>query len=143
VEVSGTILGGISQVGNGCLLRRVVFERVPGRLGSRPWPSRPCSTSSTRTIELPPLDDLVRTAAAGDTSSTRMAGGACWRPRNVTGWWRGCGRCARNLLCEVITPESAPDTLELARRHGRPELKAFSSASTTCRRRASSWCSAA
>ena len=30
-----------------------------------------------------------------------------------------------NLLCEAIMPENAAATLELARRHGRPELRAF------------------
>jgi hypothetical protein len=82
--------------------------RLHGRSSCRRW---------TIWYELPPPATLVVRG---------WPGGACWRPRNVTGWWRGCGRCARNLLCEVITPESAPDTLELARRHGRPELKAFS-----------------
>ncbi|RLM99477.1 BTB/POZ and MATH domain-containing protein 1-like [Panicum miliaceum] len=79
------------------------------------------------TDELPPLDDLV-CATPGSvpsaTSWTRFAGdlpAAADRYQLVERMRPMC----ENLLCEMITPECAAATLELARRHGRPELKAF------------------
>ncbi|KAK8458721.1 hypothetical protein SEVIR_3G426450v4 [Setaria viridis] len=83
------------------------------------------------TDELPPLDDLVRAATAGDssvpsseTSRTRMARDLLAAAERYQLVERMRPLC-ENLLCEVITPEDAAATLELARRHGRQELKAF------------------
>jgi len=82
------------------------------------------------TDELPPLDDLVERYTPGSssvppaTSWTRMAGellAAADRYQLVERMRPMC----ENLLCEMMTPECAAATLEVARRHRRPELKAF------------------
>ncbi|OEL25657.1 hypothetical protein BAE44_0013325 [Dichanthelium oligosanthes] len=77
------------------------------------------------------LKEVLAAIASGDdateltgTSRTRMAGdllAAAERYQLVERMRPVC----ENLLCEVITPEGAAATLELARRHSRPELRAF------------------
>ncbi|CAN6357300.1 unnamed protein product [Urochloa humidicola] len=89
------------------------------------------------TDHLPPLDDLVLGrrsghAAADDapatataTSRTRMAGDLLAAAERYQLLERMRPLC-ENLLCDlIITLETAAATLELARRHARPELKAF------------------
>jgi speckle-type POZ protein len=80
------------------------------------------------TDELPPLDDLVRAAGAGkppsSSSRTRLAGDLLAAAERYQLVERMRPLC-ENLLCEAIMPENAAATLELARRHGRPELRAF------------------
>ncbi|CAN6212630.1 unnamed protein product [Urochloa humidicola] len=82
------------------------------------------------TDELPPLDDLLASSISGgddpplSSRRTRMAGDLLAAAERYQLVERMRPLC-ENLLCEVITPETAPATLELARRHARPELKAF------------------
>ncbi|KAL6591078.1 hypothetical protein ACP70R_050131 [Stipagrostis hirtigluma subsp. patula] len=83
------------------------------------------------TDELPPLDDLARAAARGDDADvpvavrkTRMAGDLLAAADRYQLPER-MGLLCENLLCDVITPQTAAATLRLAERHHRPELKAF------------------
>ncbi|CAN6206385.1 unnamed protein product [Urochloa humidicola] len=82
------------------------------------------------TDELPPLDDLLASSISGgddpplSSRRTRMAGDLLAAAERYQLVERMRPLC-ENLLCEVITPETAPATLELARRHAGPELKAF------------------
>ncbi|CAL4904695.1 unnamed protein product [Urochloa decumbens] len=80
------------------------------------------------TDELPPLDHLLAASNVNDDSPaarrTRMAGDLLAAVERYQLLERMRPLC-ENLLCEVITPETAAATLELPRRHARPDLKVF------------------
>ncbi|KAL6638511.1 hypothetical protein ACP70R_024006 [Stipagrostis hirtigluma subsp. patula] len=77
------------------------------------------------TDELPPLDELVVDAIGGPSASrARIAGDLLAAADRFQLLERMMPMC-EDLLCDVITPGTAADTLALAERHRRPELRAF------------------
>ncbi|KAL6591062.1 hypothetical protein ACP70R_050115 [Stipagrostis hirtigluma subsp. patula] len=77
------------------------------------------------TDELPPLDELVVDAMGGPSASRARIAGDLFAAADRFQLLERMMPMCENLLCDVITPGTAADTLALAERHRRPELKAF------------------